>query len=325
MMLRGLILTLSLVAIFGCEDRSKQGQAPEEPPSEPYAILIPDWRNDVVHEVGLDGTYTGDFLDPTRWDETSTIAKTAWRSPRGVLILTDRLWLIAERALSEWDLDGKFQRIVFEDSGLLEDPTGIVRIGDEVFVLSEDKKRFLVFDLEGNQIRRFGYPHLDRANDAILGPDGMLYVASNYSNAALTGLVSVWDPAETRVDAKPLKQLVPPDKTDDGTIAVHSILFESPDTILLSEFSRGRLERWNLGTNAREEILLDQPDWGAFRYLRLGPGDQVYLVGSDGMYRFPKGTTSDDLADLKPFFDASLADDTIEKEFSPGRFVFLQR
>ena len=112
-----------------------------------YVLLVPDWKNNVVHRISLDGGYEGDFLDPARATDPK-LDRTAWAGPLGLLLFDEnpaRAWLIAERAVSEWDGAGRLSRTVFADSQLLETPTCILRVGDEVFVASADKKDMLVF------------------------------------------------------------------------------------------------------------------------------------------------------------------------------------
>jgi hypothetical protein len=292
-----------------------------------YVILAPDPKNDVIHEIAMDGTYEGDFLDSQRFENLAD-HKIAWDSPRGVLALDprgERIWVTAERALSEWTADGKYLRTIYADSSHLEDPTGIMRIGGEVFVLSEDKKRMMVFGLDGTLLHEFGYPALIRAKDFKLGLDGMLYVGAQMLNTSIPGLVSVWDPKNTTPEAKPVRYRIPPDTSDDGTLWVNGLVFDDKGKLLVTAFYRGRVERWDLERNVKLDVLLDSGHPGTYRDIERGPDGLIYVSGPAGLYRFPAEATAADLKDLEPFFDASQLASRYEKEFTPTALVFVPR
>ena len=46
-------------------------------------MLVPDWENDVVHRIALDGTYEGEFLGPSSV-EPQSVAPGLWESPRSL-------------------------------------------------------------------------------------------------------------------------------------------------------------------------------------------------------------------------------------------------
>ncbi len=321
-MVRAIGLLLLGLCCFGC----RSNRAPATPSPQQYVILAPDWRNDVVHRISLDGGYEGDFLDPARTNDKN-ISRSAWSSPRGLLFFEGnpgKFWMTAERALTEWGADGRYHRTMYADSSQLEDPTGIVRVGDAVFVVSEDKKIVLVFSPDGNLLRSFGYPELSRADDIKLGTDGLLYVGSRMRSPTI-GLVSVWDPSNTNADAKPVAHLIPPDPADDGTISVSGLAFDDHGDLLITGFARGRLERWDRKTNQKLEVLLDSEQWGAYRDLERGPDGLIYMSGPAGLYRFDSLATAATLAGIQPFFDARKIADRYQHEFSPEALVFVPR
>jgi len=291
-----------------------------------YVLLVPDWKNGVVHQIANDGAYEGDFLDPARVD-TPGVDRTLWSSPLGILFMPGNpgiFWMTADRALAAWDTQGRFVRALFSDSQYLETPTCMVRVGDQVFIVSADRKEMLVFGSDGTYRRSIGYPELYRANDCKVGPDGMIYVGSTLHGAS-PGLVSVWDPASTAADAKPRAYKVPGDSNDDGTYWVQGLAFDDDKNLLLTDFSRGRLERWDLASNKRLEVLLDSEQAGDYLKLERGPDALVYMAGPHGIYRFDSRADATELRDLKPFFDARQVRAQYSEPFSPVGITFVAR
>jgi hypothetical protein len=314
------ILFLAIVCSSCVRERVPAGR-------DGFVILAPDWRNHVVHRITMDGAYEGDFLDRARFGDAK-IERRLWESPRGLLYLDghpDRFWLLGERTLSQWGGRGQYQRTIYSDSAHLEEPAAIGRIGDRVFVLSEDKKCMLVFNLEGELLATFGAPVLDRAKDFVVGPDGLIYVGGSLLHAEIEGLVTVWDPARTEPDAKPVRYLVPPELGEDGTFWIHSLVFDDNGDLLVTEFSRGRLERWDPERNAKIGVLLDSDASGKYTELARGPDGLVYMAGPDGLYRFDSLATAESLKQLTPFFDARSIADRYERAFAPAWLAFVPR
>jgi len=291
-----------------------------------WELLVPDWKNDVVHRIASDGRYLGDFLDSSRRSSPDVPPRT-WQSPRGLLLFPTSpasFWLAAERGLSLWSVEGRFVRALTLDSGLLQDPVALVRVGDEVFVVNEDKRNVLVFDRTGKHVRSFGDPELDRATDAKLGPDGMLYVSSSLRHSDQPGLVSVWDPKHTAKDARPVRYLVPPAPGEEGgTVTVQSLVFDDDGNLIVTDLFRGRVERWSTTTNSKLGVLLDAGKAGAYKELERGPDGLVYLTGPDGIYRFDSHATREQLASLTPFFAARSIEGRYDHPFSPQALVFV--
>jgi hypothetical protein len=127
------------------------------------------------------------------------------------------------------------------------------------------------------------------------------------------------------MDAKPTAyRLLPDANTEDGTISVHGLVFDDDGKLLITDFNRGKLERWDLERNAREEILLKGP-WGTYRDLERGPDGLVYMSGRAGLYRFDSRAKAADLETLEPFFDATVLADRYEHEFTPTSVTFVPR
>lgn len=301
------------------------------PPSAPrqadHVLLIPDWKNHVIHRIGLDGDYEGDFLDPGR-EQIASLDRTLWAKPLAVLSIDatpPSIWLAANRAISAWGPRGEYLRTIFDDTTILEVPTCMVAIGERVFVASSDKRDMLVFSRDGQLLGSFGYPHFYRANDCKVGPDGLLYVASTLQNAQTPGLVSIWDPANTSESAGPVGYRVPGDLGEDGTHWAHSLVFDADGKLLIAEFARGRLERWDLDRNQRSEVLLDSDEPGAYLKLARGPDGLVYMVGPAGVYRFDSRATAADLKHLEPFFDARRLSGHYTEPFSPSGIAIVPR
>jgi sugar lactone lactonase YvrE len=300
---------------------------PDTPRTGDYVLLVPDWRNHVVHRIGLDGAYEGDFLDPLRM-QNPRLDRTLWAQPLAILAVPGSpttFWLAADRALSEWNGQGAYVRTIFDDTSHLEVPTCMVAIGDRVFVASADKRDMLVFTRDGVRLGSFGHPGFYRANDCKVGPDGSIYVASTLRNAATPGVISIWDPANTSDTAKPIGYRIPGDLGEDGTHWAHGLVFDDDGKLLITEFSRGRLERWDLESNERVEVLLDSDQAGAYLKLERGPDGLVYMAGADGIYRFDSRAKATDLANLKPFFDAGQLAGRYSEPFSPAGIVVVPR
>jgi hypothetical protein len=112
---------------------------------------------------------------------------------------------------------------------------------------------------------------------------------------------------------------------DDGTYWVQGLEFDDDGNLLITEFSRGRLERWNLATNERVAVLLDSDQAGTYLKLERGPDGLIYMVGPAGVYRFDARATPESLKDLKPFFDARQLDGRYPEPFSPSGIAFAPR
>jgi hypothetical protein len=317
--IRSVLLLAALLGLSGCTGRD----ALIGSPTNHYVLLAPDWRNDVIHRIALDGTYEGDLFAAGR-AAAKDLNRGVWGSPRGLLLRDGNLWLTAERALSEWGADGRYIRTLYSNSSQLEDPTGIVAVGDDTFVVSEDKKILLVFDREGALVHSFGYPNLDRADDIKLGPDGMLYVGSRLRSPE-TPLISIWDPKIVDEAAQPVGHRIRPDMGEEGTISVTGLVFDDAGDLLITDFVRGRLERWDLETDSRKEVLLDSDQWGTYRDLERGPDGKIYMSGPAGIYRFDPSATAATLAGIQPFFDARSIAGRYQHEFSPEALVFVPR
>jgi len=323
-------MTVALVCVataFVCA-ATRPGAAAEAPTSasaQDYVLLVPDSRNNAIYEIAADGSYLGDFLTMSPVDDDQDLPR-LWNSPRAVLYVEGepgRLWLAAERSLTEWSMDGRYLRTIFADTVELEDPAGIARIGDEVFVLSEDKSRVMVFDAGGKHLRSFGYHMLQNSKDMKVGPDGKLWVAGQMFGGR-PGLISIWDPNSAE-DAPPLEYRVPPELTGTGTWWLSSFALDGHGGVLVTEYSRGRLERWDLKSNERLEVLMEQATPGIYRKLATGPDGMVYLAGAEGIYRFPPEAHAVDLKDLKPFFSAASLADRVEEPFTPTQILFVPR
>lgn len=315
----GVVLTALLC--FACTT------VPDTPRAHDYVLLVPDWKNHVVHRIGLDGTYEGDFLDPARMQNQS-LNRTLWAQPLAISAVYGpfaTFWLAADRALSEWNSQGAYVRTILDDTTQLEVPTCMVVIGNRVFVASADKRDMLVFTLDGVRRASFGHPGFYRANDCKVGPDGAIYVASTLRNAATPGVISIWDPADTSETAEPIGYRIPGDLGADGTHWAHSLVFDGDGKLLITEFARGRLERWDLARNERVEVLLDSDRPGAYLKLERGPDGLVYMAGDDGIYRFDSRAKAADLTNLKPFFDARQLAGRYSEPFSPAGIVVVPR
>jgi sugar lactone lactonase YvrE len=291
-----------------------------------YTILVPDWRNHVVHQIAPDGTYLGDFLEAARKANPDVAAK-QWQSPRGFLVFDDvpgKLWMIAERSLSEWTTGGEYKRSLYFDTMFLEDANCIARAGDKVFVASEDKRMFMAFNLDGSHLRNFGFPELDRAKDCKLGPDGMVYVSSAMRSPQI-GLISVWDPNSEGASAKPVRTHILPETGEDGTIWLTSLLFDDAGNLLVTDFSRGRLERWDLKEGKKLAVLLDAGKPGAYGDMVRAPDGRVYMTGNAGLYRFGAGDDAKTLESIQPFFRADSIKGRYEHDFSPAGITFVPR
>ncbi|HET9063018.1 MAG TPA: hypothetical protein VFO62_06995 [Candidatus Binatia bacterium] len=323
---RASLLIIGLCLLSACVSETRESSVRTHTGEAEWALLIPDWKNDVVHRVSRDGRYLGDFLDASR-RSASEVPPRAWQSPRGLLFLPDSagsLWLAAERGLSEWAVDGTYRRALVLDSAQLQDPVAIARVGDEIFVVNEDKKNILVFNRAGERVRSFGYPELDRATDCKVGPDGMLYVTSSLRHSDQKGLISVWDPKNKADDAKPVRHLVPPAIGDDGgTVALQSLVFDDDGNLIVTHLFRGRVERWSTASNTKIAVLLNAGKPGAYKELARGPDGLVYVTGTDGVYRFAANAAPEELASLTPFFDAHQIGGRYEHPFSPQSMIFV--
>jgi hypothetical protein len=326
-MARSWWMTVVVSALLaGCSPEPRAPAPARVDVSKSWVMLVPDWQNHVVHRISADGTYQGDFLDSVRIKSADSNPR-GWRSPRAILFVPgvpDSFWLAAERGLSVWGAAGNHLRTITTDTTHLQDPVAMLRFGDEVFVLSEDKKKFLVFDLEGVQTRTFGFPELDRATDCKAGPDGLLYVTSSLKNSDQAGLVSVWDPTKTTDDGvRPLRYLIAPDPHDGGTASLQSLVFDDAGDLIVTDLFSGRVERWSVQTNSKLDVILDGGKPGVFKELERGPDGLVYLAGPAGIYRFAPDAEGKDLTALPLYFDAAELAGRFSKPFSPQAMTFV--
>jgi hypothetical protein len=320
------ILLFTLLSVASSCDSTPVAETQQS--NEDFVLLLPDSRNDAVHIVSRAGEYLGDLFgdDSSRASGREPIPRSVLESPRRMLLIegeTPRLWLASERSLSEWNVDGSFRRMIFSDTSKLEDPTGMVRVGDEVFVLSEDKSRLLVFDLEGALLRTVGKGRFRRGKDLTVGPDGNLYVAQQMGSRP--GIVSVWSPSAAGPQTEPLRDLIEPDTDPGQTWWLNGIAFDEDGTALVTEFPGGRVERWDLARQERIEVLLESGRPGAFLDIERGPDRRFYLAGADGIRAFESGATRDSLNDLGLLFESMQIADRLEFPFSPVSIAFVPR
>jgi sugar lactone lactonase YvrE len=312
---------LTLALVCACASACERAK-----PSEfAHTLLVTDWGNSLVHRIGLDGRYEGTFLAPPT--ESEAVSEVLRVKPTGLLLLDgepNRFWMISDRGVTEWDHSGRPLREIFFDTQVLETPTCVVRVDDRIFVGSADTKDLHVFDLEGTHVASIGFPHLYHANDCKLGPDGFLYVGST-QNQGVPGLVSIWDPKNIESDAKPLDYRIPGDASGDNTYWVHGLVFDDDGHLLITELSRGRLERWDLKTNERLDVLLDGVEGGVYLELERGPDGLVYMAGPAGIYRFDSRAKAADLVSLTPFFDAAEIERRSGRAFAPSDLTFVPR
>jgi hypothetical protein len=102
-------------------------------------------------------------------------------------------------------------------------------------------------------------------------------------------------------------------------------VFDGDGKLLITEFARGRLERWDLDRNERLEILLDSDRPGAYLKLARGPDGLVYMAGADGVYRFESRAKAADLTNLTPFFGAGGLAGRYSEPFSPAGIIVVPR
>jgi hypothetical protein len=321
-----------LVALGAMAATPARGSSPEVVGAsagarDDWELLVADGKNDTVYKVGLDGRFSGEFLDPAR-RTIAGLPESVWSSPRGLALVEGAdgpsVWMASRKGLTRWTPDGRYIDTLIADTAQLEDPAGLVVRGEEVFVLSSDKKLMLVLDISGRILRRFGSPQLRRARDLDLAPDGLLVVAAAMSGAGLP-LVTAWDPAAAGMDVAPRTSWIAADAGDDGPLSANSLVFIDNVTVLVADFSRGRVERRSLVDPGERTILLSSPTWGTWRELERGPDGLVYVAGPAGVYRFDPTVSSEALQGLEPFFDASAISPRPAREFSPTAMLFLRR
>jgi hypothetical protein len=133
----------------------------------------------------------------------------------------------------------------------------------------------------------------------------------------------VWDRKTDTPDAAPLRYHVPPELGDDGTFWAHSLAFDDDGRLLITDFSRGRVERWDLERNVKLGVLADSEQAGKYLELERAPDGLVYLAGPDGIWRFDSRAAS--IAQVVPFFDARTIADRYPEPFSPASLTFVPR
>jgi hypothetical protein len=321
------VLVATLVALSSCvadpAERTAEPGAAEK--RSDYVLLVPDSQNSVVHRIALDGSYEGDFVAPAS-KQGGGAPPMALRILRGALFLAGEpgvIWLTARHGMSEWETDGRFRRMLPLRTDVLENPTAILAAGDEVLVLSEDKKRILVLGRDGALAREIKSDALDGATDCEVGPDGLFYVSSALRSSEQTGLISVWD-FMGEANAEPLRHLVPPEYAGGRTF-VRSLVFDDDGHMLITNFSEHRVERWNVATNERIEVLLQGAHRNDYTQLARGPDGLVYLAGGKGIYRFDSRAGARQLQTLEPLFRADMIAGRYERPFSPEAFIFVPR
>jgi WD40 repeat protein len=236
-----------------------------------------------------------------------------------------RFWLANPLAITEWDRFGRTTRTVFKDTAVMEMPACMQRLGNDVVVVSEDKASVLVLDEHGVLLRSFSSPDLEGATDCVFGADGLLYVSSRLHSSSQPGLVSVWDvsKAPSEGDAKAIRYEIAPETYPHGTTWITSLAFDADGDLLVTEFARGRVERWSTKTHAKLEVLLDSGAPATYKEIERGPDGLIYVAGMKGVFRFEASAHSDGLADLAPFFDAGSLAGRYKHDLSASDLVFV--
>ena len=327
-------LVLSALVLCLAQACAPTGSKPAKKPSaaleaSDYILLVPDFRNDVVHRFGLDGTYEGEFLGPSQF-EAHKLAEGIWSSPRALLLLANdpqTFWLANVHVVTAWDGAGKFMKTVFKDTPAMETPVCMEQIGENIALVSEDKHAVLVLGVDGTVVRTISSQDFGRATDCKVGADGLLYVSSRLDAPEHTGLISIWDVSKEPTEDAPRASdyRIAPEQGEQGTTWISGLAFDDNGDFLVAEFAHGRVERWNAKTNTKSEVLLDGAAPATYKEINRGPDGLVYVAGNKGIFRFAASAHASDLLDIKPFFDASTIAMRYKQEFSPSAIVFVPR
>jgi DNA-binding beta-propeller fold protein YncE len=178
---------------------------------------------------------------------------------------------------------GELQGIFFADPGVLEEPVELLFRGSQLVVLGNDTRNAVVIDQAGAVADDFGYPDMRAAHDFAFGPDGLLYVGTDWHPQRETA-IQVWDvTAGTLVrDFGGL----------DDLAAATGVAFASDGLLHVADSFRNQVVVFDPATGARdrvlvgeEEELLDEP-----LALDFGPDRALYVVDRAGVHRFDPAT-----------------------------------
>ena len=174
---------------------------------------------------------------------------------------------------------GELLDTFFSDPRVLEEPVELLFRGDQLVVLGNDTCNAVVIDRDGVMADEFGYPDMRAAHDFGFGPDGLLYVGSDWHPQRETS-IQVWDVTTGSLvrDFGGLADLA----------AATGVAF-GPDGLLYAADSyRDQIVVFDPVSGARrrvlvseEEQLLDEPV-----ALDFGPDRALYAVDRDGVHRF---------------------------------------
>jgi hypothetical protein len=328
---RVLSSVLSLCVVLGCTRAGADTPQPSPAALQAadYVLLIPDWTNDVVHRISLDGTYEGEFIGASKVDPKA-LARGLWESPRALLLMPDHeptFWMGGRSAITQWDGGGTYLQTIFADTTEMEVPVCLAGAGNGVVVVSQDKSTLLLLGADGKIIKEIHGAEFAHATDCRFGSDGLLYVSARQDLTG-QGLVSAWDvrgDRDTEGTAKPEFYKIAPQPTPNATAWLGGLVFDDNGDMLVTEFAQGRVERWDTKANTKSEVLLDSGAPKTFKEIERGPDGLVYVAGNKGVYRFPVSAHASDLKDLEPFFDAGTITSRYKNEFSPSGIVIVPR
>lgn len=264
----------------------------------PSTLFITDYdANTIVRYDGVTGELVGVF---------ATGAQQHVDRPAGVRLGPDgRLYSagFGQGDIVRYDVrSGAMMDVFFWDTTLLEEPVELAFHGEDLVVLGNDTANIVVLDRAGMPVASFGNPVMRAAHDFVIGPDDLLYIATD-SHPQLGTAIQVWDFTGTM-----LRQFATP-----GEVAVaSSVALDAAGQLYVCDYDRGTVIRFDAATGEARGVLAD----GLVHPVSLdfGLDGQLYVLDAAGVHRFDPHT-GEHLARL-----ASVADGQLER---PRSFTFV--
>ncbi len=278
----GFAVTLLVLVLGGCTAAPAvscpTGADCDVQETEPGVLLVADRATNYVSRWASGaGDFLGHFIEPNN-TRTNGPTALAFRDDGHAFVANFR----RGEVLSYDGFSGRFNRVFFHDSFMLEEPVAIRFRNDHMFLLGNDTRNLLVLDDQGEVVKELGRSVIRYAHDFRFGPDGLVYIATSW-DPKRAGMVQVWD-----VDrGVRVRSFGTADELDEAT----SLTFGPDGLLYVSDVVSERVVRFDPRTGDMIDTFVDASD-GLVRpcALEFGAGADLYVISDVDVLRFHGAT-----------------------------------